>query len=120
MQIISSSEINALYPLVRLGNDFLFSNIQTISSSQISTLHFFPQKFTLYPLPGKRTILFSDIHIISSSQKCTLYPLPGKKTLYHFHRNTHYFLFTEIHTIYSSQKNTLYPLKRNPHYILLS
>ena len=81
---VSSFQINALYPLVRLGNYFLFSDIQTITSSQI---------WKLYPLLRYANyILFSDIHSISSSQ-------------------THYILFSDIQTISSSQKYT-YPLFR--------
>ena len=75
----------------------------TTSSFQINAL---------YPLVrNTHYILYSEMHIISTSQINTLYPLQ---------RNTHYILFSEIHIIFSSQKCTLYPLLRNKHYILFS
>ena len=79
---ISSFEINALYPLVDYEtiNQHIPTYIQTISPSQINTLHSL--------LRYANYILFSDIHSISSSQIDTLYPL---------FRYTNYTLFTEIH-----------------------
>ena len=99
---ISSSQIDPLYPLLRYTNYILFTEIH-ISSFQINTLYPL-QRNTYY-------ILYSEMHIISSSQINTLYSLHWnvhyilfqEKTLYPLHRNTH-ILFSDKHTISTSKK----------------
>ena len=101
MHIISSSQINTLYPVHRNAHYILF------------------QENTLYPLHRK--------HIISFSQRNTLYPLRRnahyilfqEKTLYPLRRNAHYILFSEIN-ISSSQINTICPFHKYTQCIIFS
>ena len=109
MHIISSS---------RKTHYVLFTGI-LISSFQINTICPFHR--------NTQHVLYSEMHIISTSQKYSLYTLLRnahyilfqENTLYPLHGNT-YILFSDKHTISTSQKYTLYTILRNAHYILFS
>ena len=86
------------YMLCRVTHYILLSDKRPITSCQIRKL--FP--FLRYT----NHILFTEMHIISSS----------RKTHYILFSEIHCILFSEIHIISSSQKCKLYPLHRNTHY----